>query len=284
MGFENEVEKSLDEIKRELVMPVDTNIRLSSVILSDVNKDKIRDFVTENKNRAKLQQFGLKPMNRLLFYGASGCGKTFLGKALSNHLGYKMLYVDIARALSQGNAAMNLTNIFKLANTGVYMVFLDEVDSIAWNRDAKDSESGDIRRATNALFQLMDQMNPDVIVICATNMLHRLDPAFERRFDMKLEFRRPETDVKETIKSFLKPEFELIIDRVDSITERRTKLSFAEFQGVANRMMKKAVLNNTTKIKMSDVYLDLGKTMNVKVAFHTDVDADIEDMQNNKRK
>ena len=115
-------------------------------------------------------------------------------------------------------------------------------------------------------------------------MLHRLDPAFERRFDMKLEFRRPETDVKETIKSFLKPEFELIIDRVDPITERRTKLSFAEFQGVANRMMKKAVLNNATKIKMSDVYLDLGKTMNVKVAFHTDVDADIEDMQNNKRK
>lgn len=283
MPFEYESEKSIEEIRKELVMPVDTNIKLSSVILSDVNKDKIRDFVTENNNRIKLLQFNLKPMNRLLFYGASGCGKTYLGKALSNHLGYTMLYIDIAKALSQGNAAMNLSNIFKLANTGKHIVFLDEVDSIAWNRDAKDSEGGDIRRATNALFQLMDQMSPEVIVICATNMLHRLDPAFERRFDMKLEFRRPETDVKKTIQSFLHKEFELIIDRDDPITERRTKLSFAELQGVAQRMMKKAVLNNTTKIRMSDVYLDLGKTMNVKVAFRTEVDADIDELKNSKK-
>ena len=261
-----------EETYNELIMPVDTNIKLSSVILSDVNKTKIRDFVTEIKNSGKLAQFGLKPMNRLLFYGASGCGKTFLGKALSNHLGYKMLYVDIARSLSQGNVAINLTNIFKIANTGNHIVFLDEVDSIAWDRDSKDAEGGEIRRATNSLFQLMDQMNPEVIVIAATNMLHRLDPAFERRFDMKLEFKRPEVDLRETIKEFLHKDFELIIDRVDSITERRSKLSFAELQGVANRMMKKAVLNNTTKIKMSEVYIDIARAMNVKISFGTDSD------------
>ena len=95
----------------------------------------------EMKNWEKLARYGLKPMNRLLFYGDSGCGKTFLGKALCNHLGYTMLYVDIARALSQGNVAINITNVFKIANSGGnYMVFLDECDSIAWSRDAKDAE------------------------------------------------------------------------------------------------------------------------------------------------
>ena len=103
---------TLQEIYNELIMPVDTNIKLSSVILSDVNKDKIRDFVNEINNREKLAKYGLRPMNRLLFYGASGCGKTFLGKALSNHLKYKMLYVDIAQALAKGNAAINIANIF----------------------------------------------------------------------------------------------------------------------------------------------------------------------------
>lgn len=259
-----------EEIYNELIMPVDTNIKLSSVILSDINKARIADFVLEMKNQDKLARFGLKPMNRLLFYGASGCGKTFLGKALSNHLGYKMLYVDIARALSQGNVAMNLTNVFKIANSGGnYMVFLDECDSIAWNRDAKDAEGGNVRRATNSLFQQMDQMKPNVIVVCATNMLHRLDPAFERRFNMKLEFKRPEMEVKEVIPKFLRPEFQLILDKEDPITERRTKMSYYELEDVANRMMKKAVLNNTVRIKMSDVYKDIARQMNVKTSLNT---------------
>ena len=263
-------ELTKQEIYDELIMPVDTNIQLSSVILSDINRARISDFVLEMKNHEKLERFGLKPMNRLLFYGASGCGKTFLGKALCNHLGYKMLYVDIARALSQGNVAMNLTNVFKIANSGGnYMVFLDECDSIAWNRDAKDAEGGNVRRATNSLFQQMDQMKPNVIVVCATNMLHRLDPAFERRFNMKMEFKRPEMEVKEVIKKFLKPEFQLIYDREDPITERRTKMSYYELEDVTYRMMKKAVLNNTVKIKMSDVYKDIARQMNVKTSLNT---------------
>ena len=260
------------EIYDELIMPVDTNIKLSSVILSEMNKERIRDFVLEMKNSEKLARFGLKPMNRLLFYGASGCGKTFLGKALCNHLGYTMLYVDIARALSQGNVAMNLTNVFKIANSGGnYMVFLDECDSIAWNRDSKDAEGGVIRRATNSLFQQMDQMKPNVIVVCATNMLHRLDPAFERRFNMKLEFKRPEMSAKEVIQKFLHPEFQLIMDKEDPITERRTKMSYYELQDVAERMMKKAVLNNSVRIRMSDVYLDIARSMNVKTSLRNDL-------------
>lgn len=266
-------EMTKEEIYNELIMPVDTNIKLSSVILSDINKERIRDFVLEMKNFEKLARFGLKPMNRLLFYGDSGCGKTFLGKALCNHLGYTMLYVDIARALSQGNVAMNLTNVFKIANSGGnYMVFLDECDSIAWNRDAKDAEGGNVRRATNSLFQLMDQMAPNIIVVCATNMLHRLDPAFARRFNMKLEFRRPEMNIKEVVQKFIRPEFTLIYDKEDPITERRTKMSYYELQDVAERMMKKAVLNNSTRIRMSDIYLDIARQMNIKTSLRVELE------------
>lgn len=265
-------ELTKEEIYNSLFMQVDTNIKLSSVILSNVNKDKIRQFVLELNNRDRLAKFDLKPMNRLLFYGDSGCGKTFLGKALSNHLNYKMLYVDIARALSQGNVAMNISNVFEIAHSGPnYEIFLDECDSIAWNRDAKNAEGGEIRRATNSLFQHMDQMRSDTIVICATNMLHRLDPAFERRFNMKLEFKRPEEQVKEIIKKFLKPKFELIEDKQDPITERRAKMSYYELEDVANRVMKQAVLNNTTKIKMSDVYIDVARQMNVKTVLNVDM-------------
>ncbi len=266
-------EMTEEEIYRELIMPVDTDIQLSSVILSDVNKGKIKDFVFEMKNRDKLYKYNLKPMNRMLFYGASGCGKTFLGKALSNHLGYKMLYVDIARALSQGNVAMNITNVFKIANSGGnYMVFLDEADSIAWSRDSKEgTEGGDVRRAVNALFQLMDQMKPEVIVICATNMLHRLDPAFKRRFNMLLEFEQPKADIKGVVQKFIGPEFRIVMDKEDPITEGRTKMSYYALQDVAERMMKKAVLQGTTNIRMSDIYIDIARSQNVKTSINKEM-------------
>ena len=240
---------------RSLLMDVDTNISLKQVILSDENKNKLKQFLAENKHRNELLQYDLRPMNRILCYGASGCGKTFTGKALSNELNYTMLYVDIAECLSQDQVAVNLTNVFRLANVGECLVFLDECDSIAWNRESKNAESGTYRRATNSLFQLMDQLTPDSIIFCATNMLNRLDPAFERRFDLKMEFSRPSLDLIASIKHFKRNDFMLIQDipddKLNMIKNRlktHKKLSYYEIEGLTHRAMKKAILTNT-KVK-----------------------------------
>ena len=260
-------------------MRVDTNIKFESVILSQENKEKISQFVTENKNYNKLVKFGLQPMNRLLFYGDSGTGKTFLGKALSNHLKYRMLYIDIAQSLSTGDVAENLHTVFEYANLKEEcLIFLDECDSVAWNRDAKSAEGGLIRRATNSLFQLMDQMKPNVVIICATNLLHRLDPAFERRFNMKLEFRRPKIDLIPNIEHFLFKGFKLVRDVDDPIVEKRAsgRLSYYEIQGMTERAMKKAVLNDTMDVKLSDIYTELAGVLRIKRKFRTD-ESDVPD-------
>lgn len=266
--------ETLEQRVRPLLMRVDTNIKMEDVILSEENKRKIEQFNTENKNYAKLVRHGLQPMNRMLFYGDSGTGKTFLGKALSNYLGYRMLYVDIAQSLSTGEVAENLHTIFEYANLKEEcLIFLDECDSIAWNRDAKSAEGGMIRRATNSLFQLMDQMKPNVVIICATNLLHRLDPAFERRFNMKLEFRRPKVDLIPNIKKFLHDGFTLDIDVNDTIVEKRAagKLSYYEIQGLTERAMKKAVLADRMNVKLSDIYTELASILRIKRQFKTDV-------------
>ena len=266
--------ETLEQRVRPLLMRVDTNIQMDDVILSEENKRKIEQFNTENKNYAKLVRHGLQPMNRMLFYGDSGTGKTFLGKALSNYLGYRMLYVDIAQSLSTGEVAENLHTIFEYANLKEEcLIFLDECDSIAWNRDAKSAEGGMIRRATNSLFQLMDQMKPNVVIICATNLLHRLDPAFERRFNMKLEFRRPKVDLIPNIQKFLHEGFTLDIDVNDAIVEKRAagKLSYYEIQGLTERAMKKAVLADRMTVKLSDIYTELASILRIKRQFKTDV-------------
>lgn len=274
--------KEYQEIWDELIMPVDTNINFDKVILSPENKAKYKAFIKEQEYRDKLYNYGLEPMNRLLLYGASGTGKTYSIKALSNLLGYTMLYVDISKALSDGSVAQNISDIFKLGNyLGNCILFFDECDAIAWNRDAGvNADSGVVRRATNSLFQQLDQMNHTNVFAAATNMLHRLDNAFERRFNLKMMFTRPTLDIDECIRHFKYPKF-IIDDDVDDdireIVKRRckqnVKLSYYEIEELVKRAMKRAVLSDTNIIKTSQIYQDLTTSMNFKIKMGTNDDS-----------
>lgn len=279
----SDLPKEYQELWDDLIMTVDTNISFDNVILSEENQDKYKAFIKEQQYRDTLYEYGLEPMNRLLLYGASGTGKTFSLKALSNLLDYTMVYVDIAKALTDGNVAMNISNIFKLGNyiaehfDGA-VIFLDECDAVAWNRDGG-GDGGVLRRATNSIFQGLDQMNHHAVFAAATNMLHRLDPAFERRFNLKLCFKRPDLDMDECVKHFIYPKFILnddVEDTVREIVKRRAKqyakLSYYEIEEIVKRAMKRSILNDTSIVNTSDIYTDLATAMNFKITFGTALD------------
>ena len=269
---------------KHLFMPVDTNIDINSVLLSDENKLKIVEFLKEYNAKDKLAKYGLKPMNRLLMYGDSGTGKTFLTKALSNYMKYTMLYVDIAKSLSEDTVAQNISDIFVCANElKNCIIFFDECDSIAWNRDAKTAEGGTVRRAVNSLFQQLDQIDPSNVFVSATNMLKRLDPAFERRFDMKLEFRKPKGSIDKAIEKFIFDTFTLEKDVEESkldLMDRKVSMSYYEIQIITERNMKKAILNNNpikdgkVVVKLSSIFNDLAVHMQMKLRFGTDKEND----------
>lgn len=268
------------EIYNNFIMPVDTDISLSQVILSDENKEKIDLFMKEQAYRDTLYRYGLEPMNRILMYGASGTGKTFSTKALCHELGYTMIYIDIAKALSDETVSKNISDIFKLANyIGDCVLMLDECDAIAWQRDTGNSDTGTIRRATNSLFQQLDQMNHSCVFVAATNMLHRLDVAFERRFNLKMEFRRPQINLKDAIQHFILPGFRYV-DDVDSTTNsivdnraaENKKLSYYEIQGMVERAEKDAILSDHRDVRTSVIYEALSKQLNLKLRFKTDKD------------
>lgn len=279
----SDLPKEYQEIWDNLIMPVDTNISFDSVILSDENKEKYKAFIKEQQYRDVLYEYGLEPMNKILLYGASGTGKTYSIKALSNLLGYTMLYVDISKALSDGSIAQNISDIFKLGNyLGNCILFFDECDAICWNRDAGvNADSGVIRRATNSIFQQLDQMNHTNVFAAATNMLHRLDPAFERRFNLKMAFRRPSLDIDDCIKHFIFPKFIVnddVNDTAREIIKRRAsqyaKLSYYEIEELVKRAMKRSVLNDTNIVNTSDIYEDLATAMNFKIKMGTGTDSE----------
>lgn len=272
--------KKYQDIWENMIMTVNTNISIDSVILSDDNRYKLQRFLKEVEYREKLVDYGLQPINRLLMYGASGTGKTFLTKAISNYLNYTMLYVDISKSLTEGNIAQNISDIFTLGNyIERCVIFLDECDSVAWLRDSSNPDSGVIRRATNTLFQNLDQMNSKCIFVAATNMLHRIDPAFERRFNMKMKFTRPTLDIDEAVRHFMYQKFKIVDDvetNVREIVKRRAsqnaKLSYYEIEEITKEGMKRAVLNDSNEVHLKDIYEDLQVSMHFKVRHKTGTD------------
>ena len=256
----------------DFIMQVDTDINLRSVILSEENQKKIEQFIREQRYKGEFLKYNLYPINRLLFSGASGCGKTFLSKALANELGYKMLYVDIASTLSDGSVARKLSEVFEYAHKEKQsIIFLDECDSIAWNRESKHAESGDNRRVLNSLFQMIDQMDKDTIVIGATNLLQCLDAAFKRRFDMKLVFDNPSANLLDTIKKFNEDGPNYMIDyKIDStlrrLVEMRCSVSYYEIKGALERCVKASIVNGESSVSIEKIYRDIANISGIRVA------------------
>lgn len=272
-----EIYKLLSEEYKEvwdsMLMPVDTSIDFSKVILSDDNRAKYDDFLREQGKKDLLVKYGFFPVNRLLLYGASGTGKTYSLKALANKLGYIMIYVDIAQALSQGNVSMNIHKIFELSHIlGECLIFFDECDAIAWNRDTGTPESGAARRATNAIFQCLDQMDWRCVFASATNMLNRLDLAFERRFDIKMQFYTPKLDIEESIVHFNRGRFEIVDDveknRAGIVQRRMEQSPKASYYGIelaVEGAMKDSLLETGQPVlHTKDVYDRLAVQLNVK--------------------
>ena len=260
-------ERELD-ILDSSIMEVDINIKFESVILSDGNKAKFKRFINEQSYRDKLRALNLRPVNRILMYGASGTGKTYSTKALANLLDKTLLYIDIAQALESNDVAKNISVVFKYANyTKDCIIMLDEADALAWNREslAGGEEQTKARRGTNSVFQQLDQMHPDNIFISATNMQTKLDPAFVRRFDIEMIFERPKLNIRDCIIKFLnKDAFELIDDAdkdnvlvVEKRLARLQKLSYYGLQVIVEENMKEAVIDETYKVHTEKIYSDL---------------------------
>jgi len=271
----NNLSDELQTLYYKLCMNVDTSIDINSVILSLENQEKIKEFIVETENKEKFIKYGLTPVNRILMYGASGTGKTYLTKALANYFGYTMFYIDISSALASGVAAQSLKEIFMIANKiGKAIIFLDECDSICWARD--DSHNNDdaaIRRANNTLFQLLDQMNPMCIFVAATNLYKNLDPAFVRRFNTKMEFVRPAIEeFDNTVQKFLNSAFTYISDvdrEIKSLILEQAKsfkqISYAQIKDWVERVEKDALINNTLEISEAKVYKFLLAELRIEV-------------------
>ena len=149
-------------------------------------------------------RLGIDPPRGVLLYGAPGCGKTLIARAVANETAAHFLHINGPEIIHKfyGESEANLRKVFEEAQARApSIVFLDEIDAIAPKRTEVQGEVE--KRVVAQLLALMDGLKTrgQVIVIGATNIQQNLDPALRRpgRFDREIEIGIPDRNGRREI-------------------------------------------------------------------------------------
>lgn len=141
-------------------------------------------------------------INKFLFEGLPGSGKTEAAKHIARLLDRSLFYVDFENLIDSklGQTNKNITNVFQEINMLPYsnrvVILFDEIDVIALDR----INSNDVRemgRVTSTILRELDRLtdlNKEIVIIATTNLFSNFDKALIRRFDAVISFNRYSTD------------------------------------------------------------------------------------------
>lgn len=194
-------QKSVDSIVEDnlVVAKLDTkDMLLPKAITNDIN-----GIVNAIKRKAP-------GINKFLFVGSPGTGKTESAKQIAKQLDRKLLIVDFNSLIDSklGESMKNVTKMFKTINElpslEEYIILFDEIDAVALDR-INQNDLREMGRVTSTFLRQFDNLNPDVVLIATTNLFKYLDKALARRFDAMIDFDRyTENDKIEVAKYLLK--------------------------------------------------------------------------------
>lgn len=128
-----------------------------------------------------------------LFSGSSGTGKSFAAGVLAKELGWPLYRVDLAGLVSKyiGETEKNIGRLLDAADGRELVLQFDEVDALMSKR-GEIKEARD-RYANMEVSYLLTRIEEhDGPCILTTNLRQQIDKAFTRRFQMVIEFPRPD--------------------------------------------------------------------------------------------
>ena len=138
-------------------------------------------------------------INKFLFQGAPGTGKTEAVKQLARILGREIYMVDFSALIDSklGQTQKNLVELFKEINQFMQpekvIVLFDEIDALALDR-TNQNDLREMGRVTSTLLKCFDRMNENIVLVATTNLYDHFDKAIIRRFDSIIDFNRYERE------------------------------------------------------------------------------------------
>jgi transitional endoplasmic reticulum ATPase len=175
---------------------------------------------------------GVTPPRAIILFGPPGTGKTSFARAIASRLAWPFVEVLPSALLADpaGPAAALRQTFDRIRRLEKVLVFIDEVEEIASVR----GDRGPMHGLTNELLKVVPafRQHDERLLVCATNDLRALDPAFTRpgRFDYVIPIGTPDAAARAAI--WARYAADDRID-VDALVERSESFTPAEIAHAA---------------------------------------------------
>lgn len=231
-----------------------SKVTSNDIVLSAQNRNIFEEIKRNYENRDRLKKHGLSEEIKVLLYGHPGTGKTLFAYALAGDLGIPVLhiYIDVLISSYLGETGKNIKSIFQEAFSQECILFLDEFDAIAKQRDDQ-QELGELKRVVTVLLQNIDELSPNNILIAATNHEHLLDKAIWRRFDYQLNLGYLDKSSLTKLYSLLLKDFKKI--DFELLAELSEGISGALIRQIVEKSLKRNFLEGKNTDELQDLIL-----------------------------
>jgi cell division protease FtsH len=176
---------------QEIKPETSQSTRWADVAGAEEAKDELREVVEFLRDPKRFKKLGAKVPKGVLLHGPPGTGKTLLAKAVANEARAKFFAQSASSFVEMfaGLGAARIRRLFREARKSApAIIFIDELDAVGATR-GKDI-SGEKDQTLNQLLVEMDGFEgaDNLVVIAASNLLDKLDPALLRpgRFDRQI--------------------------------------------------------------------------------------------------
>ena len=147
----------------------------------------------------------------ILLYGVPGTGKTSFANVLAKTAKLKLYPVGVC---NEGGAEKN----FRLQQFYRKQFLLEKIENACLLFDEGEDIFSSLETRTNKMEINNLLENNEVPVIWTTNRIHRMDPAYIRRFTLAVCFNRPPIEVRQKIWNKYLTENKIACDKGDTLT------------------------------------------------------------------
>src|SRR6202165_3490435 len=192
--------KVMPRVKPQQIKPASNqSVSFADIAGVDEAKAELQEIVEFLRDPRPFQKLGASVPKGILLHGPPGTGKTLLAKAVAHESGAQF-FAQSAASFVEMYAGLGPARIRRLFATArkhePAIIFIDELDAVGGRRGM--DISGEKDQTLNQLLVEMDGFSTSgrVVVIAASNLLEKLDPALLRpgRFDRQVFVAPP--DVK----------------------------------------------------------------------------------------